>query len=37
MQKKRSPVLWLVLAAVLLALGAWLMRAAEPPERAPTP
>jgi hypothetical protein len=36
-KKKRSPVLWLVLAAVLLALGAWLMRGAEPPERSATP
>lgn len=32
--KRRSPVVWLVLAVVLLGLGAWLMRGAEPPERA---
>lgn len=37
MPKKRSPGLWLVVAAVLLALGAWLMRGAEPPERPATP
>lgn len=32
-QRRRFPVLWLVLAAVLLGLGAWLMRGAEPPDR----
>jgi len=36
-KKKRCPVLWLVLAVVLLGLGAWLMRGAEPPERPETP
>jgi hypothetical protein len=32
-RKGRSPLVWLVLAAVLLGVGAWLMRGAEPPER----
>lgn len=35
--KRRAPWLWLVVAAVLLSLGAWLMRGAEPPEREPPP
>ncbi|MFO0601049.1 MAG: hypothetical protein U0228_37415 [Myxococcaceae bacterium] len=30
-RRRRSPVVWLVLAALLLAGGAWLMRGAEPP------
>lgn len=32
-QRKRTPWVWLIVAALLLALGAWLMRGAEPPER----
>ena len=32
-RRRRSPVVWLVVAAVLLVAGAWLMRGAEPPER----
>ncbi|MFT3710530.1 MAG: hypothetical protein QM817_23140 [Archangium sp.] len=31
--RKRRPVLWLVFAALLLGVGAWLMRGAEPPDR----
>ncbi|MBL8917142.1 MAG: hypothetical protein JNM17_40930 [Archangium sp.] len=34
-RQRRLPVLWLVLAAVLLGVGAWLMRGAEPPDRDP--
>ncbi|MFZ5439808.1 MAG: hypothetical protein ACOZQL_07350 [Myxococcota bacterium] len=33
--KRRTPWVWLVVAALLLALGAWLMRGAEPPDREP--
>ena len=36
-QRRRTPWVWLVVAALLLAGGAWLMRGAEPPERAPPP
>ena len=32
-QRRRTPVWWLLLAAVLLGAGAWLMRGAEPPDR----
>lgn len=35
--RKRRRWVWLVAAAVLLVLGAWLMRSAEPPERPPPP
>lgn len=35
--RRRRPWGWLVVAALLLAAGAWLMRGAEPPERAPAP
>ncbi len=35
--RRRAPWLWLVVAAVLLGVGAWLMRGAEPPEREPPP
>lgn len=33
--KRKTPWVWLVVAAVLLGLGAWLMRGAEPPDREP--
>lgn len=36
-KRKRGPWLWLVLAAVLLGLAAWLMLGAEPPPPPPPP
>ena len=36
-QRKRGPWVWLVVAALLLGGGAWLMRGAEPPERPARP
>lgn len=35
--RTRRRWVWLVVAAVLLVLGAWLMRSTEPPERPPPP
>jgi hypothetical protein len=34
-QRRQTPWVWLVVAVVLLAAGAWIMRGAEPPERPP--
>ncbi len=36
-QQRRTPWVWLVVAALLLGAGAWLMRGAEPPEREALP
>ena len=36
-RKRAGPWVWLVVAAVLLGFGAWLMRGAEPPEPPPPP
>jgi hypothetical protein len=36
-QRKKTPWVWLVVAGLLLAAGAWLMRGAEPPAREPPP
>ncbi len=32
-KRRSTPWVWLVVAVVLLGLGAWLMRGAEPPDR----
>jgi hypothetical protein len=36
-QRKQTPWVWLIVAALLLVAGAWLMRGAEPPEPPPPP
>lgn len=36
-QRRRTPWVWLIVAALLLVSGAWLMRGAEPPSRPPLP